>query len=54
MTLSVHRRAFLQSVKLLRDTVESFDKYPFVIPAVRELRELDFDDKVTFLIGENG
>jgi predicted ATPase len=41
-------------VNLRRDAVESFDKYPFSIPAVRELEELALDPKVTFLVGDNG
>jgi predicted ATPase len=34
--------------------VPSFDEYPFAIPAVRTLDELDLDANVTFLIGDNG
>jgi predicted ATPase len=34
--------------------VESFERYPFSIPAIRELGELAFDAKVTFLVGDNG
>lgn len=51
---SVERDAFLLSVTLLRDKVDSFDHYPFSIPAIRELDELVLDDDVTFLIGDNG
>ena len=45
---------FLRAVRLLRDEVPGFDAYPFSIPAVRELDELELDPKVTFLIGDNG
>jgi predicted ATPase len=45
---------FLRAVRLLREDVQSFDEYPFSIPAVRALDELDLDPKVTFLIGDNG
>ncbi len=48
------RSAYLRSVRLLRDGVESFEVYPFSIPAVRELEELTFDPKVTVLVGDNG
>ena len=48
------RRNFLMRVTLLRDRVESFAEYPFNIPAIGGLDELDFDRPVTFLIGENG
>lgn len=45
---------FLQRVSLRRDTVDSFDRYPFCLPAVRSLDQLDFHPKVTFFVGENG
>ena len=48
------RRNFLMRISLLRDRVESFGEYPFNIPAIRGLDELDFDRPVTFFIGENG
>lgn len=44
----------VHGVRLDREGVPSFDDYPFSIPAVRALDTLDFDPKVTFLIGENG
>lgn len=31
-----------------------FDRYPFAIPAIRTLDELDLDPKVTFFVGDNG
>ena len=45
---------YLLSVSLLRDRVESFDRYPFSIPCVRALKTLKLDPKVTFFVGENG
>ena len=45
---------FLRAVRLVRDEVPSFDRYPFSIPAVRALDELVLDPRVTFLVGENG
>ena len=47
-------RNFLIRATLLRDKVPSFDEYPFSIPAIRDLQELEFEQPVTFLIGENG
>jgi predicted ATPase len=44
----------VRSVRLLRDEVPSFDEYPFTIPAVRSLDELELDPKVTCFVGENG
>jgi predicted ATPase len=45
---------FLQRMTLRRDTVDSFERYPFCLPAVRSLDQLDFHPKVTFFVGENG
>jgi len=45
---------FLRSVVLQREHVESFDVYPYSVPAVRALGELRLHPRVTFFIGENG
>lgn len=45
---------YISRVTLKRDEVESFDRYPFALPAVRELDRLDMHPKVTFFVGENG
>lgn len=45
---------YLNSVTLKRDEVPDFDRYPFSIPAVREMKTLEFHPKVTFFVGENG
>lgn len=45
---------YISRVTLRRDIVESFDRYPFSLPAVRELETLDLHAKVTFFVGENG
>src|SRR5882762_9805128 len=45
---------FVRSLVLKRDDIESFDVYPFSIPAIRQLDELKLDSRVTFLAGENG
>lgn len=42
------------SIDLRREFVPSFDKYPFSIPAVRDMNSIELDPDVTFLIGENG
>ena len=47
-------RPYLRSIQLKRDSVSSFDAYPFSIPAVRRLDRLEFHRDVTFIIGENG
>ena len=45
---------YVSWVALRRDKVESFDRYPFSLSAVRTLDRLDLHPKLTFLIGENG
>lgn len=47
-------QTFLRSVALLRDRVPDFAQYPFAMPAVRQLDQLVFHPRVTFLVGENG
>ncbi len=47
-------RNFLLRATLLRDRVPSFADYPFTIPAIRDLDAIEFEQPVTFLVGENG
>ncbi len=46
--------AFLRRVKLEREKVTAWDKYPFNITAIRDLDETEFHPRVTFIVGENG
>lgn len=46
--------SFLRSVRLREDKVDNFNHYPFSIPAVRSLGELEISPKVTAILGENG
>src|SRR5438105_5655818 len=48
------KKTFLEAVRLERDGVPGFDRYPFCIPAVRHLERLEFHPAITFFIGENG
>lgn len=45
---------YVTRVSLQREKVESFDRYPFSLAAVRTLDALDLHPKLTFFIGENG
>jgi predicted ATPase len=45
---------FVSPISLQRDKVESFDRYPFSLPAVRSLEQIELHPKVTFFVGENG
>jgi predicted ATPase len=51
---AIDAKHYLLQVKLLRDRVPSFDRYPFSLPAFKELDALTLHPKVTFIIGENG
>jgi predicted ATPase len=44
----------VRAIRLERDRVPSFDVYPFAIPAIAALGELELDPRVTFFVGENG
>ncbi len=45
---------YLLRVQLLRERVTTPDRYPFNLPAIRNLDTLAFHPKVTFFVGENG
>jgi predicted ATPase len=44
---------FIRSVTLVREGIDG-ERYPFTIPALRQLKTLALDEHVTFLVGENG
>lgn len=45
---------YLLKMQLLRDKVESFDRYPYSLPVIKNFESLEFHPKVTFIVGENG
>jgi predicted ATPase len=45
---------FLKSVSLRRDWIDSFEVYPYSIPAIKHLTTLSLHPRVTFFVGENG
>ena len=45
---------YLRGIRFERDKVADFSRYPFSIPAIKKLRELDLHEHVTFVIGDNG
>jgi predicted ATPase len=49
-------RQYIVDIRLKTDDVESFENYPFSLPAVRPLRRkrLELHPAVTFFVGENG
>lgn len=46
--------SFLRSVRLRREAVPDFGCYPFSIPVIRALDEMQLNPGVTFFLGENG
>ena len=45
---------YVSRVSLIRDRIESFNQYPFSLPAIRSLDYIEFHPKITFFVGENG
>lgn len=44
----------LRTIKLLREQFSSTDRYPFSLPSLRQLEEIELKSSVTFFVGENG
>ena len=47
-------RHLVRALRLERARVPSFEDYPFSVPAVRGMDQLDLAEGVTFLVGDNG
>lgn len=47
-------KQYIAEIGLKREEVESFDRYPFSLAAVRPLEKLELHPAVTFFVGENG
>jgi predicted ATPase len=45
---------YIRKVVLRTDKIESFDEYPYSLPAIKNLESLTLHPKVTYIIGENG
>jgi len=45
---------YLKSCKVLQNNIEDKHVYPFNIPSLQDLQELEFPTNVTFFVGENG
>ena len=46
--------SYLKEISLKRGLIDSFNSYPFSIPAVKELDSIEFGKEVTIFVGENG
>jgi predicted ATPase len=45
---------FLRRIELRKERVESFEEYPYNLPAIKNLSTLKLHPKVTYIVGENG
>ena len=44
----------LKKVELQRDLISSYNQYPFSIPTIKSLNQLEINNQITFFVGENG
>lgn len=47
-------KPYLKEISLKKETITSYDFFPFNIPAINKLPEMKFHRDVTFIVGENG
>jgi predicted ATPase len=47
-------RQYISRVALLRDRVDDFARYPFLLPAIRTLDTIELHPRMTIFVGENG
>ena len=45
---------FLRRIELQRHNIPSYNEYPFSIPSIKNLHQLNLHNKITFFVGENG
>jgi len=45
---------FLKRIELLHEKIKIYNEYPFSIPSIKSLGQLNLENKVTFFVGENG
>lgn len=46
--------SYIKRIVLKRESISSFNIFPFNLPSIKPLDEITFHPKVTFLVGENG
>ena len=44
----------LRSIELRKISAEAGKRFPFTVPLIRELPRIEFNERVTFFVGENG
>lgn len=45
---------FVLTIGLKKEKIESFEHYPFCLPIVKNLKNVEFHQAVTYFVGENG
>jgi predicted ATPase len=51
---AVNLNQFIRKVALRFDKIDSFDDYPYSLPAIKNFNTLALHPKVTYIVGENG
>ncbi len=51
---AVNINQYIRKIALRTDKIESFDDYPYSLPAIKNFETLTLHPKVTYLVGENG
>lgn len=52
--MSLDEKPYLREIILKRESIDSFEEYPFSIPVIKQFKNLEFHPDVTFFVGENG
>lgn len=50
----MNNNLIVKRISLKRDRIENFNEYPFNIGLVKNFNEVNFENNVTFFVGENG
>ncbi len=45
---------YIREIQLCKEKINSFSKYPYCLPVIKNLSTLEFHPKVTYIVGENG
>ncbi|PJI10023.1 MULTISPECIES: AAA family ATPase [Clostridium] len=48
------QNCYIREAKLNIEEVDSFRKYPYCLPIIKNLKTIEFHPKVTYIVGENG
>ncbi|KQL47170.1 AAA family ATPase [Brevibacillus choshinensis] len=45
---------YLRTIRLMREQFPQTNRYPFTLPSIRQLEEIEITSSVTYFVGENG